>query len=68
MPKLYSSKHIIRILEKHGFVFVSQRGSHGKFRKGSLTAIVPMAKKEIPLGTFRSIVRQSGLNPNDFKK
>jgi len=70
MPKLYSSNHIIRILNKHGFKFVSQKGSHAKFRKDGnpvLTAIVPADKKEIPFGTFRSIVRQSGLKENDFK-
>jgi len=29
---------------------------------------VPMAKKEIPHGTLRSIIRQSGLNKGLFKK
>jgi len=28
--------------------------------------IVPHPKKEIPLGTFRSIVKQSGLSKEDF--
>jgi predicted RNA binding protein YcfA (HicA-like mRNA interferase family) len=70
MPKLYSSRHIISILEKRGFSFVSQRGSHVKYRKKGnpvLTVIVPAPKKEIPFGTFRSIIRQSGLSENDFK-
>ncbi|WP_374760701.1 type II toxin-antitoxin system HicA family toxin [Lacihabitans soyangensis] len=46
-----------------------QKGSHAKFRKGInpvLTVIVPMNKKEIPFGTFRSIVRQSNLTMEDF--
>lgn len=71
MPKLHSSRHIIKILEKHGFFFVSQRGSHAKYRKmgkPTLTAIVPDGKKEIPHGTFRSILRQSKLTEDDFKK
>lgn len=41
-----------------------------KFRKvghPTLTAIVPVAK-EIPYGTFRSILRQSQLNEEDFVK
>lgn len=70
MPKLYSSAHIISILLQHEFVFVSQRGSHAKYRKTgepTLTAIVPAGRKEIPFGTFRSIVRQSGLTDADFK-
>jgi predicted RNA binding protein YcfA (HicA-like mRNA interferase family) len=37
-----------------------------KYRKGAHTVIVPTPKKEIPLGTFRSIVRQSGLQAKDF--
>lgn len=71
MPKLYSSKKIIKILENHNFFFVSQKGSHGKFRKQKegevLTAIVPMGKREIPKGTFRSILRQSNLSEKDFE-
>lgn len=66
MPKLLSSKEIIKVLEKQGFVSVSQKGSHAKYRKGSHTAIVPTPRKEIPLGTFRSIVRQSGLDIKVF--
>jgi len=67
MPKLYSSKYIIKILEKHGFVFVSQKGSHVKYRKKSLTVIIPSPKKEIPYGTFKSILRQAKLAEEDFK-
>lgn len=70
MPRLYSSKHIIKILLTKGFNFVSQKGSHAKFRKHTskiLTVIVPNGKKEIPYGTFRSILRQSELEENDFK-
>ncbi|MBI5753799.1 type II toxin-antitoxin system HicA family toxin [Candidatus Peregrinibacteria bacterium] len=70
MPKLYSSKFIAKVLEHEGFIFISQKGSHMKFRKtGSptLTVIVP-AGKEIPYGTFRSILRQSKLSEENFKK
>ncbi len=69
MPKLFSSAHICKVLLKNGFVLVSQKGSHAKFRKGgnpTRTVIVPMNKKEIPYGTFRSIVRQSGLAESQF--
>ena len=70
MPKLYSSRHTVKILENKGFSFISQKGSHAKYRKAIsghvLTAIVPVGKKEIPYGTFRSIVRQSKLSEEDF--
>jgi predicted RNA binding protein YcfA (HicA-like mRNA interferase family) len=66
MPKLPSSREVIKVLEGHGFVFVSQKASHAKYRKGSATVIVPVPRKEIPIGTFRSIVRQSGLSSKAF--
>lgn len=66
MSKLHSSRDIEKVLESQGFIFISQKGSHGKFKKGQRTAIVPMGKKEIPQGTFGSILRQSGLTKEDF--
>jgi predicted RNA binding protein YcfA (HicA-like mRNA interferase family) len=71
MSKLHSSAEIIKVLQKRGFIYVSQKGSHAKFRKtGSqtLTVIVPAGKREIPTGTFRSILRQANLSEEDFKK
>ncbi|MCX6806813.1 MAG: type II toxin-antitoxin system HicA family toxin [Candidatus Berkelbacteria bacterium] len=71
MPKLYSSKYILRVLNAKGFVFVSQKGSHIKLRKLSkqtLTVIVPADRKEIPRGTFSSILRQSKLTEEDFRR
>ncbi|MGZ3945340.1 MAG: type II toxin-antitoxin system HicA family toxin [Mucilaginibacter sp.] len=70
MPKLHSSSHILKILTDHGFIIVSQKGSHIKLRKTesiTLTVIVPANRKEIPVGTFRSILRQSALTDADFK-
>lgn len=67
MPELYSSRHIISVLKSHGFVLVSQKGSHKKFRKGSMVVIVPDPKKEIPVGTFSSILKQANLKKGDFR-
>ena len=70
MPKLYSSDMITKTLESKGFVFVSQKGSHIKYQHRydpMRYAIVPANKKEIPIGTFRSVLRQSKLNEKDFK-
>jgi predicted RNA binding protein YcfA (HicA-like mRNA interferase family) len=70
MPKLYSSVFILFILEKKRFYFVSQKGSHIKYRKDGdtdLTVIIPANRKQIPIGTFNSIVRQSGLLKSDFE-
>jgi predicted RNA binding protein YcfA (HicA-like mRNA interferase family) len=63
MPKLYSSDEIIKIL--------LQKGSHKKYHRTgttTLTVIVPADRKQIPFGTFKSIVRQSGLQTDEFKK
>jgi predicted RNA binding protein YcfA (HicA-like mRNA interferase family) len=72
VPKLYSSQQIVRALEREGFAFVSQRGSHVKYRKTgasiTYTVIVPAGRKQIPRGTFRSILRQSGLDESAFKR
>ncbi len=64
--KLPSSQKIITTLLNNGFIFISQRGSHQKYRKDDKTVIVPAPRKEIPIGTFRSIIRQSGLDPQKF--
>ncbi len=71
MPKLFSSSRIIKVLRRKGFVFISRRGSHIKFRKVSrqtLTVIIPADRKEIPFGTFASILRQANLTEKDFRK
>ncbi|MCZ6535245.1 MAG: type II toxin-antitoxin system HicA family toxin [Chloroflexi bacterium] len=69
---MYSSGQIVRTLERSGFTRVSQRGSHLKLRKtteqGVLTAIVPMGAREVPVGTFRSILKQARLTIEEFER
>lgn len=67
MPRRLSSGEVVKVLQRHGFFFVTQRGSHAKYKNvdGRIT-IVPHPKKELPIGTTRSIIRQSGLTPQDF--
>ena len=67
MSRLYSSQHILKVLQKNGFIQVGQKGSHKKLRKGDKTVIVPDPKKEVPMGTFYSRLRQSGLKKEDFE-
>jgi len=68
MSRLYSSKVIIAVLLKNGFIQVGQKGSHKKFRKADHAVIILDPRKEIPMGTFYSILRQSGLKKEDFEK
>lgn len=55
-----SSKNIVKRLQAEGWSLVSVKGSHHKFRKGGVTVIVPHPKKDLPLGTARSIAKMAG--------
>lgn len=71
MPKLYSSRQVIKSLERIGFDFISQKGSHVKVRRtyrGKVyTAIIPL-QKEIALGTLHSILKQAGITREELEK
>jgi predicted RNA binding protein YcfA (HicA-like mRNA interferase family) len=69
-PRLNAAE-IARILPHHGFLLVSQRGSHQKWRNQTTgkQVIVPMHKgKELPFGTMMSIIDGSGIPVNEFQK
>lgn len=68
MTKLPSSDKVIKILIKHGFVLKSQKGSHQKFVTLNKIVIVPASRKEIPIGTLKSISRQAGIDFDEFVK
>jgi predicted RNA binding protein YcfA (HicA-like mRNA interferase family) len=57
------SRDVIRALEKAGFAKVGQKGSHVQFkhpqRPGRVT--VPHPESDLPIGTLKSIERQSGV-------
>ena len=71
MPKLYSARVILNALQRCEFSIVSQKGSHIKLfkRKGDkvYTVIVPN-HKEIAIGTFSSILRQTGMNRKELER
>lgn len=56
-----NSRKLLRVLKEAGFEEVSKRGSHLKLRKGDLTVILPHPKKDLPLGTVKSIYQMAGL-------
>ena len=66
MSRLPSSQKVADILIKKGFMFVSQRGSHQKYTNGKLIVILPAPRKEIPIGTLKSICRQAGIEFNEM--
>lgn len=55
-----NSKQIIKRLRSDGFILVATKGSHHKFRKGSIIVIVPHPKRDLPIGTARSIAKMAG--------
>jgi predicted RNA binding protein YcfA (HicA-like mRNA interferase family) len=66
MTKLPSSEKIMKILLSQGFLLKSHKGSHQKYSNGERTVIVPAGRKEIPIGTLKSISRQSGIDYDNF--
>ena len=62
-PRL-TAKEVIKQLKQSGFMEVSQTGSHLKLfnPETQRTAIVPIHQgKMIPIGTLKSIEKQSGI-------
>jgi len=55
-----NSKDIVKLLKKDGFKLMSVKGSHHKFKKGGNIVIIPHPKKDLPLGTVRSIYKMAG--------
>ena len=73
MPKLpvLSGQEVRRILEAHGYQQVRQRGSHlvmQKSEEGGTTTIPVPDHSELRTGTLRSIIRQSGLAVEAFRR
>jgi predicted RNA binding protein YcfA (HicA-like mRNA interferase family) len=58
-----ASRDIIRALERDGWALSRVKGSHHVFRHSQKRGrvIVPHPVHDIPIGTLRSIERQSGL-------
>jgi predicted RNA binding protein YcfA (HicA-like mRNA interferase family) len=58
-----NSRDVIRAIEADGWHKVGQRGDHVQFKHPSKPGrvTVPHPEKDIPIGTLKSIERQSGL-------
>ncbi len=68
MPKLpaLKPKQVIRALEKAGFCFIRQKGSHRIFTKDSIGITIPFHNKDMKKGTLFQIIKQSGLTIEEF--
>ena len=63
MPKRYTTKELIKIIEKTGWYEVSQKGSHRKFKHNNInvTIVLPIHNGDIATGTANKILKQAGL-------
>ena len=61
--KSYSSREVLRLLKDDGWYEVNCTGDHHQFKhpikKGRVTVTHP--RKDIPLETFKSIMKQAGI-------
>ncbi|APC46478.1 MULTISPECIES: type II toxin-antitoxin system HicA family toxin [Aeribacillus] len=62
--KSYSSKELIKMIQKEGWYIVRTSGSHHQFKHPSKPGIVtvPHPKKNLPIKTVKSILKQAGLD------
>lgn len=57
------SSSLIKMIEADGWYLVRTKGSHHHFKHPTKKGIVtiPHPKKDVPLGTVKSIIKQAGL-------
>lgn len=64
----FTSKELIKILERRGFILKRVHGSHHYYvhpKTGKIT-VVPMHNKDLPKGTLHAILRQAGIKKNEL--
>jgi predicted RNA binding protein YcfA (HicA-like mRNA interferase family) len=67
MPNLpgVSGRKAVKALERLGFVFIWQKGSHVMLRRGNRGCVVPM-HREINPWTLNGVLKQAGVESADF--
>lgn len=64
-----NAKQVIKILERHGFTFIRQSGSHAIFRHadGRRTTVPIHSGKDLGRGLLRQIMKDAGLVLEDLR-
>lgn len=59
-------RELRRILERSGFVFTRQSGSHAIFKHpvSKRRVVLPIHSGDIPTGTLNAILKDAGLKPS----
>lgn len=67
MPNLpgVSGRKAVKALERLGFVFIRQKGSHVIMRRGDRGCVVPM-HREINSWTLNGVLKQAGVSADEF--
>ena len=62
-----TSREIIQRLRRDGWELIRTKGDHHVFRQpdGGGIVVVPHPKRDIPVGTLRSIFKQAGRDWNE---
>jgi predicted RNA binding protein YcfA (HicA-like mRNA interferase family) len=62
-------KEPVRELERRGWTVSRQSGNHVSLKMNGQTVTVPVhSNQDLPIGTFRAIIIQAGINSNEFRR
>jgi predicted RNA binding protein YcfA (HicA-like mRNA interferase family) len=72
-PRNWTASDVIKLLKTNGFTLHRSSGSHFQYKKALegkyfLVTVVYHGSKSIPIGTLNSIIRQSGIPKEYWKK
>ena len=69
MPNLpgIPGRRAVKALQRLGFVFLRQKGSHAILRRGERGCVVPMHRQVNPW-TMAGVLKQAGITPEEFRK
>lgn len=68
--RVFDARGLEKLLSRYGFIQISQKGSHRKWRNLSTgrQVIVPFhSGKDLPLGTLRNILTNAEIPENEWK-
>jgi predicted RNA binding protein YcfA (HicA-like mRNA interferase family) len=67
LPSL-TSRDVVQILEKNGFVLDHSSGSHRVYynQESKRRVVVPFHRKDLPKGTLLTILKQAGISRDKF--
>jgi predicted RNA binding protein YcfA (HicA-like mRNA interferase family) len=66
LPAL-TPKKVIQVLERIGFTFYRQKGSHRIYVYEDKQVVVPYHNKDLKKGTLLNIIKGTGLTVEEFK-